>query len=121
MACLDQLQAQLQIGPDHVIFAGDGSSDVHAMLHVNGRDWLTIAVSESQHVTQIAKRTVLSANALAMLLPILEKIVGWNPAQIRDFFESHGLLVQEWARVRTDWLTLRPASRPEVAQSAGAE
>jgi phosphoserine phosphatase len=119
--CLDQLQAKQQIGPDHVIFAGDGSSDVHAMLHVNGRDGLTIAVSETRNVTQIAKRTVISANALAMLLPILEKIVGWNPAQIRDFFESHGLLVQEWARVRTDWLTLRPAVPPQLAQSAGAE
>ena len=121
VACLDELQARLQIGPDHVIFAGDGNSDVHAMLHVNGRDGLTIAVSEAKDVTQIAKRTVISANALAMLLPILEKIVGWNPAQIRDFFESHGLLVQEWARVRTDWLTLRPAVPRELAQSAGAE
>jgi phosphoserine phosphatase len=121
VACLEKLQAELQIGPDHVIFAGDGSSDVHAMLHVNGRDGLTIAVSETRNVTQIAKRTVISANALAMLLPILEKIVGWNPAQIRDFFESHGLLVQEWARVRTDWLTLRPAVTTEMAQSAGAE
>lgn len=121
VACLDRLQAELQIGPDHVIFAGDGSSDVHAMLHVNGRDGLTIAVSETKNVTQIAKRTVISANALAMLLPILEKIVGWNPAQVRDFFERHGLLVQEWARERTDWLTLRPAVLGEVAQSAGAE
>jgi phosphoserine phosphatase len=120
-ACLDQLQTRLQIGPDHVIFAGDGSSDVHAMLHVNGRDGLTIAVSETRNVTRIAKRTVIGANALTMLLPIFEKIVGWNPAQIRDFFESHGLLVQEWARVRTDWLTLRPAVTPEVAHGAGAE
>jgi HAD superfamily phosphoserine phosphatase-like hydrolase len=120
VACLDELQSRLQIGPDHIVYAGDGNSDVHAMLHVNGRDGLTIAVSEAKHVTQIAKRTVISANALAMLLPILEKIVGWNPTQIRDFFESHGLLVQEWARVRTDWLTLRPAM-PEAARGAGAE
>ncbi|MGZ4836137.1 MAG: haloacid dehalogenase-like hydrolase [Terriglobales bacterium] len=120
-ACLDHLQAKLQVGSDHVIFAGDGSSDVHAMLHVNGRDGLTIAVSETRNVTQIAKRTVISVNALAMLLPILEKIVGWDQSQIRDFFESHGLLVQEWARVRTDWLTLSPATGPELAQGAGAE
>jgi hypothetical protein len=79
------------------------------MLHVNGCDGLTIAVSEKRHVAQVAKRTVLSANALAMLVPILEKVVGWQQPQIRDFFESHGLLVQEWAKVRTDWLTLRPA------------
>ena len=118
---LDQLQADLQIGPDHVIYAGDGSSDMHAMLHVNGLDGLTIAVSESRDVTQVAKRTVLGANALAMLVPILEKVVGWQQPQIRDFFESHGFLVQEWAKVRTDWLTLRPAEAdPGLAESATA-
>ena len=119
VARLDQLQAELQIGPDNVIYAGDGSSDLHAMLHVNGCDGLTIAVSESRNVAQVAKRTVLSSNALAMLVPILEKVVGWQPPQIREFFESHGLLVQEWAKVRTDWLTLRPAE-PETKLVEGA-
>ena len=109
VARLEQLQADLQIAPDHIIYAGDGSSDLHAMLHVNGCDGLTIAVSESRNVAQIAKRTVLSSNALAMLVPILEKVMGWQQPEIREFFESHGLLVQEWAKVRTDWLTLRPA------------
>jgi phosphoserine phosphatase len=119
VARLDQLQADLQIGPDHIIYAGDGSSDLHAMLHVNGCDGLTIAVSEKRHVTQVAKRTVLSSNALAMLVPILEKVVGWQQPQIREFFESHGLLVQEWAKVRTDWLTLRPAETDTgLAESA---
>jgi phosphoserine phosphatase len=103
-----ELQKDLDIGPDHIIFAGDGSSDVHAMLHVNGGAGLTIAVSDSHSVTRIAKRTVLSSNALAMLVPILEDVVHWHSAQIRQFFETNGFLVQEWARVRTDWLTLRP-------------
>jgi len=121
VARLEQLQAELQIGPDHIIYAGDGSSDLHAMLHVNGCDGLTIAVSESRNVAQLAKRTVLSSNALAMLVPILEKVVGWQPAAIREFFESHGLLVQEWAKVRTDWLTLRPAEdEAGLAESATA-
>jgi phosphoserine phosphatase len=110
VARLEELTANLQIGPDHIIYAGDGSSDLHAMLHVNDCDGLTIAVSEARKVTQVAERTVLSANALAMLVPILEKVVGWNQGQIREFFESNGFLVQEWARVRTDWLTLRPVS-----------
>jgi 2-hydroxy-3-keto-5-methylthiopentenyl-1-phosphate phosphatase len=109
VARLEQLQTDLQIGPDHVIYAGDGSSDLHAMLHVNGGDGLTIAVSESRNITQVAKRTVLSSNALAMLVPILEEVLQWNAAQIRELFESHGFLVQEWAKVQTDWLTLRPA------------
>ena len=110
VAVLDQLQASRQIGPDHVIYAGDGNSDVHVMLHVNARDGFTVAVSETKHVSQIAKRTVLSSDALAVLAPILEEIVGWQRSQIREFFESYGFLIQEWDRVQTDWLTLRPAA-----------
>ena len=116
VAALDRLQSELQVGPDHIIYVGDGSSDVHVMLHVNVRDGFTVAVSEAKLVSQVAKRTVLSANALAVFAPILEEIVGWDRLRIREFFESQGLLIQEWDRVRTDWLTLRPAvtARAEV-------
>jgi HAD superfamily phosphoserine phosphatase-like hydrolase len=109
VAVLDQLQATLQVGPDAIVYAGDGSSDVHVMLHVNARDGFTIAVSETRHVTQIAKRTVLGADALAVLVPILENIVGWSRPKLREFFEAQGFLIQEWDRMRTDWLTIRPA------------
>jgi 2-hydroxy-3-keto-5-methylthiopentenyl-1-phosphate phosphatase len=117
VARIVQLQEDLQIGPDRVVYAGDGSSDVHAMLHVNRGAGLTIAVSESRDVTQTAKRTVLSSNALAMLVPILEDVAGWQQPQIQDFFEGHGFLVREWARARTDWLTLRSA-KDERADAA---
>lgn len=110
VAVLDELQTTLQVGPDHIIYSGDGSSDVHVMLHINARDGFTIAVSEARLVSQVAKRTVLSTNALSILAPILEDIVGWDRLRIREFFESQGLLIQEWDRVRTDWLTLRPAA-----------
>ncbi|SRR5581483_10634899 len=122
VAALDDLQQKLQIGPDHIVYVGDGSSDIHVMLHVNFRDGLTIAVSESRHVTQIAQRTVLSSNAIAVLIPVLENIAGWQRPQIRAFFESYGFLVQEWERVSTDWLTLRAATdeQPRVA-AAGAQ
>ncbi len=112
-----QLQEELQIGPDRMIYAGDGSSDVHAMLHVNRDAGLTIAVSETRDVTQIAKRTVLSANTLAMLVPILEEVAGWQQPEIHEFFEGNGFLVREWARARTDWLTLRSA-KEERADAA---
>jgi HAD superfamily phosphoserine phosphatase-like hydrolase len=111
---LDQLQTRAQIGPDHIVYCGDGSSDVHVMLHANVRDGYTIAVSEAKHVSQVAKRTVLSTSALAVLAPILEDIAGWNRLRIRAFFESYGVMIQEWDRVRTDWLTLRAASPAEV-------
>jgi HAD superfamily phosphoserine phosphatase-like hydrolase len=111
---LDQLQTRAQIGPDHIVYCGDGSSDVHVMLHTNVRDGYTIAVSEAKHVSQVAKRTVPSTSALAVLAPILEDIAGWNRLRIRAFFESYGVMIQEWDRVRTDWLTLRAASPAEV-------
>ena len=35
--------------------------------------------------------------------------------RIREFFESYGVMIQEWDRVRTDWLTLRAvAPEPEA-------
>ncbi len=90
------------------------------MLHVKMRDGFTIAVSESKHISQIARRTVLSTNALAVLGPILEETVGWERAQIRQFFESYGILIQEWDSVRTDWLTLRPAVKNAAPQAVTA-
>ena len=101
-----------------MIYTGDGSSDIHVMLHINARDGLTIAVSESPNVSQIAKRTVLSSSALAVLAPILEEVAGWERYRIRSFFEANGMLIQEWERVRTDWLTLRPAGEPAETQGA---
>ena len=91
------------------------------MLHVNVRDGFTIAVSEAKHVAQIAKRTILSTNAVAVLAPILEDTVGWQRLRIREFFDSYGFLIQEWDRVRTDWLTLRAAESDWQQQAASAD
>ncbi len=108
VAVLDELQAKLQLSGDRVVYVGDGSSDVHAMLHVNRRDGFTIAVSGAKHVTQIARRTILSDDALSVLVPILEEIVGLGDAvRIRSLFEGQGLIIQEWDKVRTDRLTIR--------------
>ncbi len=109
---LDRLLEQQVGGPDHVVYTGDGSSDIHVMLHINSRDGLTIAVSETPNVTQIAKRTVLSSSALAVLAPILEEVAGWERYRIRSFFEANGRLISEWERVRTDWLTVRHSAEP---------
>src|SRR5271157_3204349 len=111
---VEVIQSALEgiVPADHIVYVGDGSSDIHVMLHVNRRDGFTIAVSESKLVAQIAKRTVLSDNALATLVPILEEIAGWQRPQIRQLFESYGFLIQGWDRVQTDWVTLRPSGVP---------
>lgn len=120
VAVLDNLLIEKVAGPDQVIYTGDGSSDIHVMLHINARDGLTIAVSESRNVSQIAKRTVLSTSALAVLAPILEEVLGWERYRIRGFFEANGMLIQEWERVRTDWLTVRAAVEPSAEASVTA-
>jgi phosphoserine phosphatase len=106
VAVLEDLEAQLQISPNRTVYVGDGSSDVHVMLHVNKRDGFTVAVSETTRVTRIAKRTVLGDSALSVLVPILEDVLGWDTAGIRRLFESYGLVLQEWDKARTDWVTV---------------
>jgi HAD superfamily phosphoserine phosphatase-like hydrolase len=108
VAVLDELQSELNISSDRIVYVGDGSSDVHVMLHVNRRDGFTIAVSESKYIAPIAKRAIMSDDALSPLIPILEDLLGWNDSnQIRALFEACGLQIQEWDKVRTDWLTIR--------------
>jgi phosphoserine phosphatase len=103
---LEDLEAQLQISPTHTVYVGDGSSDVHVMLHVNKREGFTVAVSETARVTRIAKRTVLGDSTLSVLVPMLEDVLGWDTARIRRLFESYGLVLQEWDKARTDWVTV---------------
>jgi HAD superfamily phosphoserine phosphatase-like hydrolase len=115
VAVLEELRARLPVAPDRVIYVGDGSSDVHVMLHVNRLGGLTVAASENRYLTPIAKRTVLSDNALSVLVPILEDIVGWDSFRIRELFEVHGFVLQEWDKIRTDTLTIRETAPPAVA------
>lgn len=108
VAVVDELRERLPVSHNSMVYVGDGSSDVHVMLHVNRLDGLTIAVSENKYITQIARRTILSDDALSVLIPILEEIAGWDTVQIRNLFEAHGFVLQEWDKIRTDSLIVRP-------------
>ncbi len=106
VAALTVLQRHLHIGDERVIYAGDGQSDIHVMLHVGQRKGYTIAVSGAEQVTRIASRTVLSDDATGVLVPVLEDICGYQPGDIRALFESHDLMIWGWAKMRTDVLTV---------------
>ena len=108
VSVLEELEERLGTPPDRTIYVGDGSSDVHVMLHVNNRDGFTIAVSENKHLARIAKRTVLSDNAFSIVLPMLQHVSGWQTAEIRRLFETYGLSLLEWDKVSTDRITLTP-------------
>jgi HAD superfamily phosphoserine phosphatase-like hydrolase len=78
VAVVEELEDRLGIDPERTIYIGDGSSDVHVMLHVNNRGGHTIAVSENNQLARIAKSTVLSDDASSVIVPILEKVLGWS-------------------------------------------
>jgi HAD superfamily phosphoserine phosphatase-like hydrolase len=114
VAVLQDLELKLQSSPDRTIYVGDGSSDLYVMHHVNSHDGHTIAVSETKSIGRVAQRTVLSENALSVLVPILEDILRWDAHQIRELFTSYGLALHDWDKIRTDWLTFHKAPTPFV-------
>jgi len=122
VAVMEELRESQRISHERIVYVGDGSSDIHVMLHLNRLDGLTIAVSENQYITQIARRTVLSEDALSVLVPVLEELLRWDSARIRFYFESNGFSLREWSKARTDTITLAPSgiAQPAAFEAAGA-
>ena len=118
---LEEIAAREQIALDRIIYVGDGHSDLHIMLHVNNRDGFTISVSENMRLARVAKRTVLSESAFSVILPVLEQVFGWHSSRIRTLFQSYGLPLQEWERIRTDLVTFGQGPVTETAIQAGAD
>ncbi len=117
VAVIEELEQRLGIRSDRTIYVGDGSSDVHVMLHVNNHDGFTIAVSENKQLAQIAKRTVLSDSTFSIMVPVLDQVLGWRTREIRALFESNGLTLHEWERARTDRVSIQEIL-PDPAPSA---
>ncbi len=114
---LEEIRASLDISHDHIIYMGDGSSDLPVMMHVNHYDGLTIAVSEAKFITRVARRTVLSDNTMSVLVPVLEEVLRWDSLKIRRFFAANGLMLREWDKTRTDMLTLQESIDPIAAST----
>src|SRR5579859_1434497 len=118
---LEEIRATLGISHDHIIYMGDGSSDLPVMMHVNQHDGLTIAVSEAKFITRVARRTVLSDNAMSVLVPVVEKVLDWDSPHIRRLFTSYGLNLLEWDKVRTDMLTIQDSAVPAEPSTVQAQ
>jgi phosphoserine phosphatase len=117
---LEEIRAALGISHDHIVYMGDGGSDLPVMMHVNQHDGLTIAVSEAKFITRVARRTVLSDNAMSVLVPVLEEVLRWDSVKIRRFFASNGLMLREWDKMRTDMLTIQESTESAPAPSTVA-
>lgn len=112
VAVIEELRERLGVPGDRVLYVGDGSSDVHVMLHVNNADGFTIAVSENPHLARIARATVLSDNAFSILVPIFDQVLNMRPAEIRTLIEAHGMVLHGWERARTDRVSIAEAAPP---------
>jgi HAD superfamily phosphoserine phosphatase-like hydrolase len=120
VAVLDELAHELEVVTDRIVYVGDGSSDVHVMLHVNNGDGFTIAVSKNQQLARIARATVLSDSAFSILVPVLNQVLQLRTPQIRAILESQGLLLHDWERAsRTDRVRILELP-PSVSEAAFA-
>ena len=112
VAVLEELEERLGVTANRTVYVGDGSSDVHVMLHVNSRDGFTIAVSENRQLARIARSTVLSDNAFGIVVPLLEQVLAWPVSEIRALFELRGLTLEGWERARMDRVKIDEAGPP---------
>src|SRR5207245_9165133 len=83
VAAVEGLRTRHVVPRDQVVYVGAGQSDIPVMLHVNRGDGFTIAASEAREVAHIAKRTVISDDALSVLVPVLEELAGFGPRHVR--------------------------------------
>ncbi len=106
ISIIKKLQSELNIAHNRIIYVGDGSSDIHVMLHVNRLEGLTIAVSENKYLNEVAKRIILSNDAVSVGIPIMENILGKTVEEIRALFELRGFQIREWDKMQTDTLEI---------------
>jgi HAD superfamily phosphoserine phosphatase-like hydrolase len=119
VAVIEELQQRLEVPRDRVIYVGDGSSDVHVMLHVNNHDGFTIAVSDNRQLARIARSTVLSDNAFSVMVPVLDQLLDLRTGEIRELLERNGLHLEAWEKARTDHVQIGalPLASPAAAPS----
>ncbi len=108
---LNFLKNREKVSRSQVVYVGDGASDMYVMHHVRAYNGYPIAVSPSPLVGHIAKRTIISDNALAILIPILEDIVGFSEKEVTSYFTAIGQSVQEWDRAKVEWVDIRAGKR----------
>jgi len=106
VSTIDMLKQKENVTRYAIIYVGDGSSDVHVMLHVKSYNGYTITVSPAPYMGHICRRSVLSDNVLSILVPILQDLLKYDEGKVRKFFEDRGHTILEWNRADTEWLDI---------------
>ena len=103
---LDMIRKKEKVPIDRVIYVGDGFSDMYIILYVRTYHGYTIAVTPTSHIGNICKKTIISNDALSLLVPILEDILKFSHDEIKSFFEKLGHPIQTWEKAKIEWLDL---------------
>jgi len=103
---LNRVRAREKIPLNRTIYVGDGFSDMYIMLHLRVYDGYPIGVTPSPYIGHVSKRTVVSEDALSLLIPILEDILKFSPERIQSFFEELGHPIQNWRKAKVEWVEL---------------
>jgi len=103
---IDLLHQKEMIPYDRIMYVGDGVSDINVMLHLRSLDGYPISASKSDYLGHIARRSVISDDALAYLIPVIEDILNLDIQEIRKFFLERNLVIQDWKRAKVDWITI---------------
>jgi HAD superfamily phosphoserine phosphatase-like hydrolase len=106
VATIDMLKQKENVTRYAIIYVGDGSSDVHVMLHVRSYQGYTITVSPAPYMGHICRRSVISDNVLSLLVPILQDLLKYDEGKVRKFFEDRKHAILEWNRADTEWLDI---------------
>lgn len=106
VSTIDMLKQKENVTRDAIVYVGDGSSDVHVMLHVMSYNGYSITVSPAPYMGHICRRSVISDNVLSILVPILGDLLKYDQEKIRAFFEDKGHSILEWNRADTEWLDI---------------
>ncbi|MBD3380310.1 MAG: HAD-IB family phosphatase [Candidatus Omnitrophica bacterium] len=106
VSTIDMLKLKENVTRNAIIYVGDGSSDVHVMLHLLSYNGYTITVSPAPYMGHICRRSVISDNVLSILVPILVDLLKYDQDRVRTFFEDRGHPILEWNRADTEWLDI---------------
>jgi HAD superfamily phosphoserine phosphatase-like hydrolase len=128
VAAVDELQSKEQIGPDHIVYVGDGSSDVHVMLHVNRLDGFCLSgcfskppdvVVQRRAGLDVPPRCGPAAPRLGGKIPVRGSVRGWrgrtSPAMGRLSRPESRLSSASFAANTTYWGLLKQPDKHELA------
>jgi len=108
---LDEIRRKEKVPIDRAIYVGDGFSDMYIIMYVRAYHGYTIAVTPISFLGHICKKTIISNDALSLLAPILEDILGFTHEEIQAFYEKIGYPLQTWEKAKVEWFDFGTESR----------